>query len=73
MVGVASDAHLAAGRFALPGRHFHQLPLAVTGNAGDADELAGTHRKRDITHGNGACIVQCAELVEFEVCHADFT
>ena len=48
VVALAADADLAAARLALAGQHLDQLPLAVAGDAGDADDLAGLDRQRDV-------------------------
>ena len=37
--------HFAGGGIALAAEHLHQLALAVAGDAGDADDLAGAHGK----------------------------
>ena len=39
----ARDAQFPGLRFALAGEHLDQFALAVAGDAGDADDLAGAH------------------------------
>ena len=62
VIGIACDADLAALRLALAGQHLDQLALAVAGDAGDADDLAGADRERDVMHGDGAGVVERADL-----------
>ena len=66
VIGIAGDADFAILRFALAGQDFDQLALAVAGDAGDADDLAGTHGEGDVMHGDGAGIVERADLCELQ-------
>ncbi len=51
---------------ALPGQHLDQLALAVAGDAGDADDLAGAHREREVAHRRLAAIVERCEMADVE-------
>ena len=66
VIDVADDADFAAFGLALAGKHFDQLPLAVAGNAGDADDLAAADRKRNIMDRHRAGIVERVELAELQ-------
>ena len=44
---LALEPHRPAGRRADAGEHLEELGLAVAGDAGDADDLAGAHRQVD--------------------------
>ncbi len=66
MVEVADDADFAAFGLALAGQHFDQLPLAVAGNPGDADDLAAADRERHVVHRHRAGVVERVQLVEFK-------
>ncbi len=63
VIGIAGDADLAALGLALAGQHLDELTLAVAGDAGDADDLAGADRERDVVHGDGAGVIERAELL----------
>ena len=51
MIEIAADADLAAFGLALAGQHLDELPLAVAGDAGDADDLAAAHGERYAVDG----------------------
>ena len=71
VIDVAGDADFAAFGLALAGEHLDELPLAVAGDAGDADDLAAADRQRNVVHRDRAGIVERVELVEFEPRGAD--
>ena len=72
MIDVADHADFAALGLALAGQHFDQLPLAVAGNAGDADDLAAANAERHIVHRDRAGIVERVEFVQLQPRRADF-
>jgi hypothetical protein len=45
----AGHAHFAAGGLAPAGQHFHQLALAVAGDTGNPDDLAGAQQSASTT------------------------
>src|SRR5439155_20666252 len=45
VIGIAGDTDLAALGLTLAGQYLDELALAVAGDAGDADDLAGTDRE----------------------------
>src|SRR5713101_4108446 len=65
-VALAADADLAAARFALASENFHQLALAIAGNAGDADDLACLDLERNVMQGRLAGIVESVEAIDLE-------
>ena len=71
MIEIAADPDLAAFGLALAGQHLDELPLAVAGDAGDADDLAAADGQRDIVHGDRTGIVERVELVQFQPRLAD--
>ena len=71
VIDVAGDADFAAFGLALAGQHLDKLPLAVAGNAGDADDLAGADGERNVMHRDRAGIVERGELAQFEPRLAD--
>jgi len=73
MIDISGDTDFTAFGLALAGEHFDQLPLAVAGDAGNADDLARAHRERDIAHRGRAGIVQRVEFFEFEPGFAGLT
>ena len=73
LIEIAADADLAAFGLALAGQHFDQLPLAVAGDAGNADDLAAAHGERDAVDGEGAGIVERGELAQLQSRFPDFT
>ena len=72
VVDVADDADFPALGRALACQHLDQLALAVAGNAGDADDLAATHRERYVVNGHRAGIVKRVDLAEREPDITDF-
>src|SRR4029077_12725426 len=58
MIEVAADTDFAAFGLALAGKHLDELPLAVAGDARDADDLAAADGQRDMVHGCSTRIVE---------------
>src|SRR4051794_5661574 len=73
MIEIAADAYLAAFGLALAGERFDQLPLAVAGDARNADDLAAADGERYVVDRDGAGIVERGELAEFKPGFPDFT
>ena len=72
-IEVAADADLAAFGLALAGQHFDKLPLAVAGDACNADDLAAAHGERYAVDGDRAGIVERGELAQLKPGFPDFT
>src|SRR5947208_16763448 len=72
VIEIAADADLAAFGLALAGQHFDKLPLAVAGDACNADDLAAAHGERYAVDGDGPGIVERGELAEFKPGFPDF-
>src|SRR5262249_56295331 len=66
MIDIAGDADFAAFRLALAGQDFDELPLAVAGHAGYADNLSATDCQRYVTDRDRAGIVERADLLELK-------
>jgi hypothetical protein len=62
---------VAAFGFALAGKHFDQLLLAVAGDAGDPLDFATAHGERYAVDGDGTGIVACGELGQLKSRFAD--
>ncbi len=66
VVGLAMDTDAAPCGVALAAQGLDQFPLAVAGDPGDADDLAGADGQADITHGDVAAVIGGGEIVDFE-------
>src|SRR4029077_1673468 len=73
VIDVADHADFAALRLALAGKHLDELPLAIAGNPGDADDFSAAHRKRNVVDRDRAGIVKRLEFIELEPGSADFS
>ena len=63
---LAVEETLADGGVADAGKHLEQLRLAVAGDAGDADDLAGAHLERDFREAAHALRVDVAEILHLQ-------
>ena len=60
-MSVAAERHRAAGRLAQPDDRLDQLVLAVAGDAGDAEDLAGPDLEVDAVDDLVAAVVADAQ------------
>ena len=63
---LAVEEHASDGRVADAGEHLEQLRLAVAGDAGDADDLAGAHVEGHFREAADALGVDVAEILHLE-------
>ncbi len=66
VIDVANHADFATFGLTLTGQHLDELPLAVAGDACDADDFAAADRERHVMDGNGARIVERVQFAQLE-------